>query len=195
MQGTHLLHVGALILLLIIEIEQRNSERADLEEADIRRAHAVDETADLPPTELRAQEDPQVVRVEPGPQADEDDEFLAVEDTFSTPNTGTGPSAKSDVADDPLARALADRPKLLLLDEVSSALDVENEQAVMQEIDRFRGQMTIIVIAHRLSTIRNADTIHLLENGRVAESGAWDELIQRKGKFNRLYQMQSGEVK
>jgi len=93
-----------------------------------------------------------------------------------------------------LARALAGRPKLLLLDEVSSALDVENEQAVMQEIDRFRGQMTIIVIAHRLSTIRNADTIHLLENGRVAESGAWDELIQRKGKFNRLYQMQSGKL-
>ena len=92
-----------------------------------------------------------------------------------------------------LARALAGRPKLLLLDEVSSALDVENEQAVMQEIDRFRGQMTIIVIAHRLSTIRNADTIHLLENGRVAESGAWDELLERKGKFNRLYQMQSGE--
>jgi len=94
-----------------------------------------------------------------------------------------------------LARALVGNPKLLILDEVSSALDVENEQAVMQEIQRFKGQMTIIAIAHRLSTIRNADTIHLLENGRVAESGAWGELIQRKGKFNRLYQMQSGEVK
>ena len=93
-----------------------------------------------------------------------------------------------------LARALADRPKLLLLDEVSSALDVENEQAVMQEINQFKGQMTIIAIAHRLSTIRHADKIHLLESGKVVESGSWDELIQRKEKFNRLYQMQSGEV-
>ena len=93
-----------------------------------------------------------------------------------------------------LARALAGKPKLLILDEVSSALDVENEQAVMQEINQFKGQMTIIAIAHRLSTIRHADKIHLLESGEVVESGSWDELIQRKEKFNRLYQMQSGEV-
>ena len=93
-----------------------------------------------------------------------------------------------------LARALAGKPKLLILDEVSSALDVESEQAVMEEIKRFKGKMTIIAIAHRLSTIRHADKIHLLESGEVAESGTWKELIQRKEKFNRLYQMQSGEV-
>ena len=93
-----------------------------------------------------------------------------------------------------LARALAGRPKLLLLDEVSSALDVEMEQAVMKEINRFKGQMTIITIAHRLSTIRHADEIHLLENGSIVESGTWDELMKQKGKFSRLYEMQSGNL-
>ena len=48
---------------------------------------------------------------------------------------------------------------------------MENEQAVMKEINQFKGQMTIIAIAHRLSTIRHADKIHLLESGEVAESG------------------------
>lgn len=80
-----------------------------------------------------------------------------------------------------LARALAGKPKLLILDEVSSALDVESEQAVMEEIKRFKGKMTIIAIAHRLSTIRYADTIHVMGNGQVIESGSWKDLVDREG--------------
>ena len=89
-----------------------------------------------------------------------------------------------------LARALAGKPKLLILDEVSSALDVESEQAVMEEIKRFKGKMTIIAIAHRLSTIRHADTIHVMAGGEIKESGSWEELISQNGTFRKLHDFQ-----
>ena len=90
-----------------------------------------------------------------------------------------------------LARALAGKPKLLILDEVSSALDVESEQAVMKEIKQFKGKMTIIAIAHRLSTIKHSDRIHVLQNGKVAESGSWEELRQKQSVFHKLISLQS----
>ena len=90
-----------------------------------------------------------------------------------------------------LARALAGKPKLLILDEVSSALDVESELAVMEEIKQFKGKMTIIAIAHRLSTIKHSDRIHVLQNGEVAESGSWEELRQKQGVFHKLISLQS----
>lgn len=89
-----------------------------------------------------------------------------------------------------LARALAGKPKLLILDEVSSALDVESERAVMEEIKRFKGKMTIIAIAHRLSTIRHADTIHVMAGGEIKESGSWEELISQNGTFRKLHDFQ-----
>ena len=89
-----------------------------------------------------------------------------------------------------LARALAGKPKLLILDEVSSALDVESEQAVMEEIKRYKGKMTIIAIAHRLSTIRHADTIHVIVGGEIKESGSWKELIAQNGTFHKLHDFQ-----
>jgi ATP-binding cassette subfamily C protein len=89
-----------------------------------------------------------------------------------------------------LARALAGKPKLLILDEVSSSLDVESEQAVMGEIKRVKGKMTIIAIAHRLSTIRHADTIHVMADGEIKESGSWEELIAQNGIFRKLHDFQ-----
>ena len=89
-----------------------------------------------------------------------------------------------------LARALAGKPKLLILDEVSSALDVESERAVMEEIKRYKGKMTIIAIAHRLSTIRHADTIHVMADGEIKESGSWVELIAQNGTFRKLHDFQ-----
>ena len=89
-----------------------------------------------------------------------------------------------------LARALAGKPKLLILDEVSSALDVESERAVMEEIKRYKGKMTIIAIAHRLSTIRHADTIHVIAGGEIKESGSWEELIAQNGTFHKLHDFQ-----
>jgi ATP-binding cassette subfamily C protein len=76
-----------------------------------------------------------------------------------------------------LARALLRRPALLVLDEATSALDSDNERLVLQSIHALRGRVAIVIITHRLSTIRGADRVHVLEAGRLVESGPWDVLI------------------
>jgi ATP-binding cassette subfamily C protein len=78
-----------------------------------------------------------------------------------------------------LARALLRRPSLLILDEATSALDSESERRVQASIEALHGRLTMIVIAHRLSTIRAADQIVVLDGGRVAEVGTWNELVAR----------------
>jgi len=90
-----------------------------------------------------------------------------------------------------LARALLRKPALLILDEATSALDSENEQRIQHAIERLRGSMTILVIAHRLSTIRGADVIHVIEQGRLVESGDWDTLLALPGgRFQQLCAVQ-----
>lgn len=90
-----------------------------------------------------------------------------------------------------LARALLRRPQLLVLDEATSSLDAENDRWIQQAIDKLQGQMTIVIIAHRLSTVRNADQIHVLEQGRLVESGAWLDLVSRAGgRFRALCEAQ-----
>lgn len=71
-----------------------------------------------------------------------------------------------------LARALARRPSILLLDEATSALDTESEKLIQQAIQSLHGQITVLIIAHRISTIESADTVIVLEKGRVIEQGA-----------------------
>jgi ATP-binding cassette subfamily C protein len=91
-----------------------------------------------------------------------------------------------------LARALLRKPSLLILDEATSALDSENERRIQQAIDELHGHTTILVITHRLSTIRGADVIHVLEQGRLVESGGWEELVERgNGRFAALCRAQS----
>lgn len=86
-----------------------------------------------------------------------------------------------------LARALLRRPALLVLDEATSSLDTVNERMVQDAIERLQGETTILVIAHRLSTVRFADRIIVLDQGRIVETGAWNELSDRKkGVFRRL---------
>jgi ATP-binding cassette subfamily C protein len=86
-----------------------------------------------------------------------------------------------------LARALLRRPTLLLLDEATSSLDHENERLIQQAIERLHGELTIVIIAHRLSTVQSADQIIVLEQGRVVESGAPEELARREGSaFRKL---------
>lgn len=86
-----------------------------------------------------------------------------------------------------LAQALLRRPSLLILDEATSNLDSENELWIQRAIAGLRGQMTIVVISHRLSTIRDADVIYVVEQGRVVESGTWDELADEgNGRFQAL---------
>jgi len=78
-----------------------------------------------------------------------------------------------------LARALLRAPSLLILDEATSALDSESERRVQGSIEALHGQLTMVVIAHRLSTIRSADQIVVLDGGRVAEVGTWNDLASR----------------
>ena len=86
-----------------------------------------------------------------------------------------------------LARALVRGPSLLVLDEATSNLDVENERRVQRAIDELRGSVTIVTIAHRIATVRNADMIYVLEAGTIVEAGAWDALIEiEQGRFRRL---------
>jgi ATP-binding cassette subfamily B protein len=84
-----------------------------------------------------------------------------------------------------LARALLRRPDLLLLDEPTSALDNESQRAVQRAIEELDG-ITIIEVAHRLDTLRSADRICVLEDGRLAEQGTYDELASADGVFARL---------
>ena len=78
-----------------------------------------------------------------------------------------------------LARALLRRPDLLVLDEATSALDNANELAIRNALARLHGRTTMLVIAHRLSTVSHADTIVVLDAGRVVESGTWADLAAR----------------
>jgi ATP-binding cassette subfamily C protein len=80
-----------------------------------------------------------------------------------------------------IARALVTRPKILLLDEATSALDNRAQATVIESLRRRR--VTRLVIAHRLSTIKNADQIYVLDEGRIADHGTFDELAGRKGLF------------
>lgn len=89
-----------------------------------------------------------------------------------------------------LARAILRDPELLILDEATSALDTESERLVQEAIDQFDRQHTILVIAHRLSTIVNADCIYVLDHGRVIEQGNHHELLEKDGRYARLWQQQ-----
>ncbi len=89
-----------------------------------------------------------------------------------------------------IARAILVDPAILLLDEAASALDAESEGFVQKTIEGLKGRQTIFVVAHRLSTIIKADHIHVLEGGRIIESGTLKELLALGGRFRQLYDMQ-----
>jgi ABC-type multidrug transport system fused ATPase/permease subunit len=86
-----------------------------------------------------------------------------------------------------LARALLADPRILILDEATSSVDIGTEQKIEQALRTLLAGRTAFVIAHRLSTIRDADLIVVLEHGRVVEQGTHDELLRRRGLYTSLY--------
>jgi len=90
-----------------------------------------------------------------------------------------------------IARALYADPKILILDEATSALDTDSESSIQEALDHAKEGRANIVIAHRLSTIRDADVIHVLENGLIVESGNHEDLLSRDGRYAALYKKQA----
>jgi ABC-type multidrug transport system fused ATPase/permease subunit len=91
-----------------------------------------------------------------------------------------------------IARALLRRPDFLVLDDCTSALDVETEQAIQSALQELGPETARIVIAHRYSSIAKADRVYVLENGRIVESGAPAELNRPGTAFSRILQLEEG---
>ncbi len=89
-----------------------------------------------------------------------------------------------------IARAVFKRPQILFLDEATSHLDMESEENIQDSLHRFFQSVTAIVIAHRLSTIKEMDRILVLEHGTIIESGSFDELYAKRGRFFELWEKQ-----
>ena len=89
-----------------------------------------------------------------------------------------------------IARAIIRKPEILFLDEATSSLDTVSEKMVQDAIEKISKSCTTFIIAHRLSTVKNSDVIHVLENGKIVESGNHKELLEKKGKYWELYKAQ-----
>ena len=89
-----------------------------------------------------------------------------------------------------IARALYHNPEVLILDEATSALDGVTEENIFKAVDNIGKSKTVIMIAHRISTVRNCDTIYLLDHGRVAAKGSYDELIASSPQFRAIAQVE-----
>jgi len=92
-----------------------------------------------------------------------------------------------------LARAILKDPPILILDEATSAVDNETEAAIQRSLDKLVVGRTSLIIAHRLSTVRHAHCIHVLDKGRIVESGTHAELVERGGIYAALWRLQTGE--
>jgi ABC-type multidrug transport system fused ATPase/permease subunit len=90
-----------------------------------------------------------------------------------------------------IARAILARPRILLLDEATSNLDTESEALIQESLDSLLEGRTTLVIAHRLSTIQRADLILVVEDGRIVERGRHADLLERRGRYHKLYTIQA----
>jgi ABC-type multidrug transport system fused ATPase/permease subunit len=89
-----------------------------------------------------------------------------------------------------IARELFKSPEVLILDEATSALDSESEFYIKKTLDELKGQLTVVMIAHRLSTVKEADFIIVMKDGKIQETGSFNELISRNGYFTEMVEYQ-----
>ena len=90
-----------------------------------------------------------------------------------------------------IARAILHNPRILILDEATSSVDVETEKQIQEAIAHLIKGRTTFAIAHRLSTLRNADRLIVLDGGKISEMGTHAELMEKKGDFYKLVETQS----
>ena len=91
------------------------------------------------------------------------------------------------------ARAVYHRPSVMVLDEATANIDTETEVVIQSSLKRLRTLGTMVIVAHRLSTIKDADCIHVVDQGRIVETGTHDELIAMRGTYYDMYRLQNLE--
>lgn len=94
-----------------------------------------------------------------------------------------------------IARALLKQTKIILFDESTSSLDNFAQSHIQQSIEAMKGKHTVVIVAHRLSTIRNVDKIYFLEEGKIVDSGTFDELYANNTKFKNMFLIENIETK
>ena len=123
-------------------------------------------------------------------------EFIErMEDTYDTVigerGVGLSGGQKQRIS---LARALLKKPSILILDDTTSAVDMETESYIQRQLKKLEGQCTIFVIAYRISSIKDADLILVMDNGRIIERGTHRELLRQNGYYASAFRHQYGEL-
>jgi ATP-binding cassette subfamily B protein len=94
-----------------------------------------------------------------------------------------------------IARTIIQNPKILILDEATAAMDTETEGKIQAALTKLQSGRTTIAIAHRLSTLKDADALAVISDGKVVEAGTHEELMRKKGEYQKLYSIQMEGLK